>query len=421
MRKILLSIIEWWLSLLARSKIKKVNPKIIAITGSFGKTSTKEAIYFVLSKKFGSDCGKNWGNMNSVIGLSLAILGLRNYSFGPGFSLDLFRALWGYFFYRLPKILVLELGIDKPGEMDKLLKIIKPGIGVLTGISETHLEELKDIEGVKREKSLMVSAIKAGGFFVVNGDDQNCLDIQPNKDVETVKYGQNFDVSYSDLKVSISGNSFNIKANKEIRPVKSKLVGEHSVNILLSATAVCLKIGLKLPEIVESLEQIQPQKGRMNLIKLKNQMILVDDSYNSNPKSAVEALKTISAIDWDGRRVAILGNMNELGEYTKEGHLKVGEEAGKTVDLLLVVGPNVGNFLKGAKKSGMSEDNIFCYPNPEKLIVDLDEKLKPKDLILVKASQNKMRFEKVAEHLIGDMEVSRNILVRQEKKWQKIV
>ena len=193
------------------------------------------------------------------------------------------------------------------------------------------------------------------------------------------------------------------------------------MNILLSATAVCLKIGLKLPEIVESLEQIQPQKGRMNLIKLKNQMILVDDSYNSNPKSAVEALKTISAIDWDGRRVAILGNMNELGEYTKEGHLKVGEEAGKTVDLLLVVGPNVGNFLKGAKKSGMSEDNIFCYPNPEKLIADLDEKLKPKDLILVKASQNKMRFERVAEHLIGDMEVSRNILVRQEKKWQKIV
>ena len=148
---------EWWLSLLARSKIKKANPKIIAITGSFGKTSTKEAIYFVLSKKFGSDCGKNWGNMNSVVGLPLAILGLRNYSFGPGFSLDLFRALWGYFFYRLPKILVLELGIDKPGEMDKLLKIIQPDIGVLTGISETHLEELKDIEGVKREKSLMVS------------------------------------------------------------------------------------------------------------------------------------------------------------------------------------------------------------------------------------------------------------------------
>ena len=405
---------------MASSKIKKAKPKIIAISGSFGKTSTKEAIYFVLSKKFGSDCGKNWGNMNSVIGLPLSILGLRNYSFGLGFLLDLFRAFWGYIFYRLPKILVLELGIDKPGEMEKLLKIIKPDVGVLTGVSETHLEELKDIVGVKREKSLMVSAIKAGGFFIVNGNDQNCLDIQPGKGVETVKYGQNFDVSYSDLEISISGNNFNIKANKEIRPVKSKLIGEHSVNILLSATAVCLKIGLKLPEIVESLEQIRPQKGRMNLIKLKNQMILVDDSYNSNPKSAVEAVKTISAICWDGRKVAILGNMNELGEYTKDGHLAVGEEAGKTVNLLLVVGPNVGNFLKGAKKSGMDETNIFCYPSPEKLISDLDNKLKPNDLILIKASQNKMRFEKVAEHLIADPEVSKNVLVRQEKKWQKI-
>jgi UDP-N-acetylmuramoyl-tripeptide--D-alanyl-D-alanine ligase len=176
-----------------------------------------------------------------------------------------------------------------------------------------------------------------------------------------------------------------------------------------------------LPEIVESLEQIRPQKGRMNLIKLKNQMILIDDSYNSNPKSAVEALKTISAIRWDGRRVAILGNMNELGEYTKEGHLAVGEEAGKTVDLLLVVGPKVGNFLKGAKKSGMNETSIFCYPNPEKLISDLNDKLKPKDLILVKASQNMMRFEKVSEYLIDDPEVSKNVLVRQEKKWQKII
>jgi UDP-N-acetylmuramoyl-tripeptide--D-alanyl-D-alanine ligase len=421
MKKTSLNIIEWWLSILASSKIKKANPKIITVTGSYGKTSTKEAIYFILSKKFGSDCGKNWGNMNSVIGLPLAVLGLKRYSFGMPFFLDLFRAFWGYLFYHLPKVLVLELGIDKPGEMEKLLKIVNPDIGVLTGIAETHLEELKNIEGVRSEKSMMISAIKTGGFFIVNGDDPNCSDIKPPKGVETIKYGRNSDVSYSDLVINVFGNHFNLKADKEIKPVQSKLIGQHSVNILLSATAVALKIGLRLPEIAESLKQIRPQKGRMNPIKLKNQMVLIDDSYNSNPKSAIEALKTLLAIKWDGRKVAILGNMNELGEYTKQGHLIVGEEAGKIVNLFLVAGPNVGIFSKGAKKYGMDENNIFCYPDPEKLILDLKNRLKPKDLILVKASQSKMRFERVVKFLIDDEEISKNILVRQEKKWQKIV
>jgi len=161
MKKNLLKIVQWFLKILAGLKIRRVKPKIIAISGSFGKTSTKEAIYYLLSKKFGSDVGKNWGNMNSVIGLPLAILGLKKYSFGVEFFWDIIKAKWGFFFHHLAKILVLELGIDKPGEMKQLLEIVTPNIAVLTGISETHLLELKNISGVKREKLLLLNALKA--------------------------------------------------------------------------------------------------------------------------------------------------------------------------------------------------------------------------------------------------------------------
>lgn len=421
MKRFLFNIVEAWLSSLAKKKISKGNPKIIAITGSYGKTSTKEAIYFILSKKFGLDCGKNWGNMNSTIGLPLSILGLKNYSFGIFFVFDLIRAFWGYFFYELPKILVLELGIDKPGEMNKLVDIVKPDIGVLTGISETHLEELKNIDGVRKEKALMISAIKTGGCFVVNGDDDNCQKVVAPEGVKTVKYGKNFDVTYSRLITTPVGNSFDIVVKDKSVALKSKLVGRHSVNILLAATAVSLQVGLDLSEIAKRLEQINPQKGRMNPIKLKNQMVLIDDTYNSNPKSAIEALNTLQEISWKGRKVAILGNMNELGDFTRDGHHKVGKKAGEFVDILIVVGPNSANFINGAVDSGMNKNSIFSYINREKLILDINNRIKAGDLILLKASQNKMRFEKIAEYLIDDKSVSKNILVRQEKKWKNLL
>lgn len=421
MKNLVLKLTQRWLSFLARRKIFSSKPKIITITGSFGKTSTKEAIYLLLAKKFGSDVGKNWGNMNSVIGLPLAILGLRKYSFGPIFIFDLLKAFWGFFFFPLPKILVFELGIDRPGEMDDLLKIVTPDIGVLTGVSETHLEELGDIKKVLEEKMKMVKAIKNGGTLIINANDENLKDVELPSKLKIVKYGKDSNVSYSDLEINIFGSSFNLKIDREIKPVESKLLGEHSVGILLAAAAVASEFGIKPQEIVKVLEQIKPQKGRMNPIKIKNQMIVIDDSYNSNPRSAIESLKTIAKIKWSERKVAILGNMNELGAYTKKGHQLVGEEAGRSVDLLLIVGPNVGNFKSGAEKAGMSKEKIFSYANTEKLILDLEKKLLPKDLILVKASQNKMRFERVVEALVDDREASKNLLVRQEKKWQKIV
>jgi len=419
MRKNLLKIIQWGLRVLARSKIRRSKPKIVAISGSYGKTSTKEAIFYVLSKKFGSDVGKNWGNMNSALGLPLAILGLRSYSFGAGLLWDILRAKWGYFFYNLPKILVLELGIDKPGEMAELLSVVKPDIAVITGISETHLLELKSLSGVKKEKKMLIESLKKGGVAVLNADDENSADIPLPTGAKKVTFGEKGEVSYRDLEISISGSRFQLEISGKFLAVKSKLIGQHSIKILLAAASVAREFSIDPDEIVQALEEIRPQPGRMNPVKAKNEILVIDDSYNSNPYSAIEALETLSAIKWNGRKVAILGNMNELGSYTQEGHLQVGEVAGKVVDFLVAVGDNAEYLARGAGKLGLSKDKVITFKTTDEVIAQLDKLLSAGDLVLVKASQNKMRFENIVKYLLDNSALAEKLLVRQDKKWEK--
>ena len=419
MRKNLLKIIQWGLRVLARSKIRRSKPKIVAISGSYGKTSTKEAIFYVLSKKFGSDVGKNWGNMNSVLGLPLAILGLRSYSFGAGLLWDILRAKWGYFFYNLPKILVLELGIDKPGEMAELLSVVKPDIAVITGISETHLLELKSLSGVKKEKKMLIESLKKGGVAVLNADDENSADIPLPTGAKKVTFGKKGEVSYRDLEISISGSRFQLEISGKFLAVKSKLIGQHSIKIFLAAASVAREFSIDPDEIVQALEEIRPQPGRMNPVKAKNEILVIDDSYNSNPYSAIEALETLSAIKWNGRKVAILGNMNELGGYTQEGHLQVGEVAGKVVDFLVAVGDNAEYLARGAGKLGLSKDKVINFKTTDEVIAQLDKLLSAGDLVLVKASQNKMRFENIVKYLLDNSALAEKLLVRQDKKWEK--
>ncbi|PJC65936.1 UDP-N-acetylmuramoyl-tripeptide--D-alanyl-D-alanine ligase, partial [Candidatus Berkelbacteria bacterium CG_4_9_14_0_2_um_filter_42_30] len=172
-------------------------------------------------------------------------------------------------------------------------------------------------------------------------------------------------------------------------------------------------------EIVQALEEIRPQPGRMNPVKAKNEILVIDDSYNSNPYSAIEALETLSAIKWNGRKVAILGNMNELGSYTQEGHLQVGEVAGKVVDFLVAVGDNAEYLARGAGKLGLSKDKVITFKTTDEVIAQLDKLLSAGDLVLVKASQNKMRFENIVKYLLDNSALAEKLLVRQDKKWEK--
>lgn len=420
MKKKILTTIEHFLQYLARVKIRRAKPKIIVITGSYGKTTTKEAVYFLLRKKFGSDIGKNWGNMNSTLGLPLAILGLKQYSFGLGFLLDLLIAKWNFLFYRLPKILVLELGIDKPGEMSELLSMFSPDISILTGISETHLEGFESVDTIKKEKGLIFQSLKTEGVAIVNDSDKNSLDIEIPTSVKKVYFGRKNTslASASNFQITVDGTKFELKLGDKKLDIDSEIIGEHSINCLLIAATIGDIFNINSKEIKESLEEIASENGRMKILKTKNQITIIDDSYNSNPRSADEALNTLKQINFSGRKVAILGNMNELGNYEIQGHTRVGQTAGKIVDLLIVVGKNAPYYADGAKKSGLNDDKILIFKTTNELIDNIDKILSAGDIVLIKGSQNNVRFEKVVSYLLNDENLAKKSLVRQENKWK---
>lgn len=419
MKEGILNLIQRYLQFLSRWKIRWAKPKIIAISGSYGKTSAKEAVFQVLEAKFGTDVGKNWGNMNSVLGLPLAILGLRKYSFGFGLLGNIILAKWNFLFYRLPKILVMELGIDKPGEMSQLLSVITPDIAIITGISETHLEGLKNIEGVKKEKNLLFEALGKGGVAIINANDENSKNLNTADKTNKLTFGSSgADISASNIVITTDGTNFELNILDKRVIIRSKLIGEHSIQSLLIAAAVANQFGIDIEETGSSLEKIKPQYGRMNIIKIKNQITLIDDSYNSNPKSAEEALITLATIKSAARKIAIMGNMNELGNYTKDAHIRVGIAAGKIANLFIAVGDNTKYLAEGAKKSGLSEDKILTFPSTEELIEKINDIIKPGDLILIKGSQNRVRLERLVKFLLKNDKLATEILVRQEKKWQ---
>ncbi|MEI8060684.1 MAG: Mur ligase family protein [Candidatus Berkelbacteria bacterium] len=419
MKNILLKLIESYLQFLARTKVRWAKPKIVAITGSYGKTSAKEAVYFVLSKKFGSDVGKNWGNMNSVLGLPLAVLGLKKYSFGIGLVGNIIQAKWNFLFYKLPKILVLEMGIDKPGEMSQLLSVAIPDIAIVTGISETHLEGLKNLQGVKKEKSLLVESLSKKGIAITNANDENSVDLKVPAEAKKITFGSaDGDISASNTEVTTSGTKFDLKIFDKKISINSKLIGQHSIQSLLIAAATANQFDIDPEEIKQSLEQIVPENGRMNIIEIENQITIIDDSYNSNPKSAEESLSALLSIKHDGRKIAILGNMNELGGYTKDAHIRVGKAAVKVVDILIAVGDNAKYLVDGAKDAGLAAEKNISFATTEALIAKIDGIIRPSDLILVKGSQNRVRLERLVKYLLKDDELAAKNLVRQEKKWQ---
>jgi len=418
MKNITLNLIQRFLQFLVRRKIKQSKPKIIVVSGSYGKTSTKEAIYFVLSKN-GLDVGKNWGNMNSVLGLPMAILGLKKYSFGIGLIGNIIHAKWNFLFYRLPEILVLEFGVDKPGEMSQLVSVAKPSIAVITGISETHLEGLSDLATVKKEKNLLFKSLSKDDIAVKNASDENSGDLSINDGVKEITFGgSNSAVFASNIKIETTGTKFIMNYFSEKISVNSKLIGQHIINSLLIAAIVAGEFDISLGKIKETLEEIKPENGRMNPLKLRNGLVVIDDTYNSNPKSAEEALETLSKIEYSSRKVAILGNMNELGDYAETGHRRVGKVAGMCCDFLIAVGDNAKYFIAGAKESGMMADNIRQFASTEELIKEINNIIKPDDMVLVKGSQNRVRLERLVKYLLNNEKLASEVLVRQDKKWE---
>lgn len=428
MKKFIQLKLKW----LAKLVLAKYRPRVVGITGSVGKTSAKEAVYAVLAKKFRAR--RNTKNYNNEIGVPLTIIGAES----PGRSLIgwirvFWQALWLIVFNdkEYPEILVLEMGVDRPGDMAYLNSIVKCRVGIVTMIGPSHLEYFKTIENIQKEKSGLVGNLNTDGWAILNYDNEKTRQIETVSRAKVITYGfaENAAVtagqvvfSFEDRKRKgeLTGISFKLGYKGAFVPVLlPKVAGRTAVYAALAGAAAGISFGMNLLEIAENLRDYAPPPGRMNLIAGIKRTLIIDDTYNSSPQSAMAALDVVKVapIAAGSKKYAVLGDMLELGSFSEEGHRQVGAYAATSgIDRLIVVGERSRDIARGAAAAGLSENNIFYFPDNASAGLFVQERLKENDLIFVKGSQG-TRMEKIVKELMADPQSASRLLVRQDGGW----
>lgn len=363
---------------LAAYYLEQLQIPVVGITGSVGKTSTKEMIAAVLEQKF--QVLKTLGNFNNELGLPLTVFRLREED----------------------EIAVLEMGISDFGEMHRLASIAQPNTCVITNIGTCHLENLGDRDGVLKAKTEVFDHLKPDATVILNGDDDKLITVKEVQGRRPIYFGLNEEFPlYADEIESkgLKGIACRIHTPKGTFSVVVPIPGHHMVYNALAGTAVGLAYGMELSEIQKGIESLQSLSGRFHIIE-NEKYTIVDDCYNANPMSMKASLSILK--DAMGRKVAILGDMGELGENEKELHREVGTFAGNCgIDLLICVGTLAKEIAEAAKESSIQAEKqleAVSFDTLEELLMHLGEQVKQGDTILVKASHF-MNFGKIVEAL----------------------
>ena len=359
---------------IAEFYLKQLSIPVVGITGSVGKTSTKEMIAAVLEEKY--NVLKTKGNFNNELGVPLTVFGLR-----PDHE-----------------IAVLEMGISDFGEMHRLAKIARPDTCVITNIGLCHLEFLKSRDGILKAKTEIFDFLESDGHVILNGDDDKLITVRDVKGIKPLFFGvdNHQGVWANEIESKgLKGISCRIHAGEESFKVLIPIPGRHMVYNALAGTAVGLTYGMNMEEIKKGIESLQSLSGRFHIIETGNRTI-VDDCYNANPVSMKASLDVLQ--DALGRRVAILGDMGELGKEEVEMHREVGVyAAARDIDKIICVGELAGDMAEAARLAAPTKD-IVHFAEKESLLEALPEMIWDGDTILVKASHF-MEFEKVVEML----------------------
>jgi len=407
----------------------KYKPKIIAITGSVGKTSTKDAVYAVLSKI--SHVRKSEKSFNSEIGLPLTILGCPNGWNNPFIWLtNVLKGMWLFVgSHKYPKWLVLEVGIGKPNDMKRTASWLKTDAVIITTIGETppHIEFFNSHKHLVEEKSQLIKTLKQDGLLVLNADDKIVLEMKTKSKQRTITYGftEGVDVLgsgdtifYSD-KNEPEGIIFRADEEGNSLPVViDGVFGRNHVYASLAALALSSGLKLNMLAVVDSLKDYDVPPGRMRLLKGIENCLIIDDTYNSSPLACESALKTLHEIKSIGRKIAILGDMLELGRHTVEAHKNIGKIAKENADVLFIVGPRAKAIKEGALEAGMNKEKIFEFLNSFEAGNFIKTFVQKNDVVLIKGSQG-MRMERVVETILLDQENKNKLLVRQDEEWKK--
>jgi len=426
-KKIIILIITWQ----AKTILAKYHPKIIAITGSVGKTSTKDAIFTVLSKF--KVVRKSEKSFNSEIGLPLTILGSPNGWNDPfiwlenilhGFYLILFKRPY-------PEYLVLEIGVGKPGDIKKnVIPWLKPDVVVVTRFPDkpVHVEFFGTVDKIIEEKSALAFALKKDGILILNHDDEKVYSLHSKSNARAISFGMSENSTYhatyptylykkqGDMDVP-DGISFKLEYEGNTFPVMlPNVLGMHNIGQALAAVACACELGCDLLDSIKAVSGYITPPGRLSLIEGINNSIIIDDTYNSSPvamESAIEVLKDIKG----KRKIAVLGDMLELGKFTEEEHRLVGEKIVGVADVLVVVGPRAKFIAEEAIKKGFPQKEVYSFDSSKTTATFLEGIIKKGDIVLIKGSQG-VRLERAVEVIMAHKELKKALLCRQDKEWR---
>ncbi len=429
MKNILKKTVSLILIFIARQALARHKPKVVAITGNVGKTGAKDAIAAVLTRKY--TVRKSDKSFNSDIGVPLAILGLPNAWANPfGWFSNFFRGVQEVFSKDFPQVLVLEVGADRPRDIADIMKWLKPDIGVVTvmGKIPVHIEFFGSLEEVAKEKAEVVLATKESGNVILNFDDKivSAMAVKSRAQVLTFGFnegafvrGENSHIYYEGegIERRPAGTSFKIIYDGNVLPVHLPgIAGKNASYSALAAFACGISFEINPISILEALGEVNFQPGRMRIIEGNKKTTIIDDTYNSSPVAVEHALEILSEIETDGRKIAVIGDMMELGNYTPEAHRSLGTMASKIVDILVCVGVRAKFIADGALSSGMTKKKIMLFDDSLSAGKALDLIIKKGDTILVKGSQY-MRMERTVLEIMAEPARASELLVRQEEEW----
>ncbi|NNM83979.1 UDP-N-acetylmuramoyl-tripeptide--D-alanyl-D-alanine ligase [Candidatus Parcubacteria bacterium] len=423
MRTLAKNLVSGLLALLARAVIWRYHPKIVMVTGSVGKTSTKDAVAAVLSTRF--FVRKSEKSFNSEFGVPFTILGVRNPWGDPLAWISVVKSALALLILpnHYPNMLVLEVGADRSGDLARILRTATPDAVVVTRLPEipVHVEAYASPEAVREEEFSPAYALPAGAPLIIPADDSYALDSSVRTSARIISYGM-----ASDATVRMSGGGFHEEEGRVVGMHMDVAIGDKErvgiivkgsvglPQLLPAAAALSVAVAFNVPpsEAFSALESYEPPPGRGRLLSGKRGSIIIDDSYNASPAAVEEALATLKAFPHAKRRIAVLGDMLELGRYSAMEHERIGVLAGNSADVIAVVGIRARAF---ATSSG--ETDFMFFDNAAAAGVALVPFVCEGDVVLVKGSQS-IRMERIVEALLAHpADVSR--LVRQEPQWKR--
>ena len=363
---------------MARDWRRKYGTPVVALTGSNGKTTTKEMIAACLGTTF--PILKTEGNLNNLIGVPLTLLTLTEKE----------------------RVVILEMGMNVPGEIRRLAEMAEPDVGLITNIQKVHLEGMGSLERLKEEKGELFRKMRRDGTILVNQDDPRVIDLARDYPGQKITFGIEHPAEVMAKEIRLrgaEGTSFTLILEEEAMEIRLRLLGRQFVPNALCAMAIACLFGVEVKQAKEAIESLQPFPMRMEVVSLKGGKTLINDAYNANPYSMELALETLAEVKGKGRAIAVLGDMLELGSFTREAHEQLGEKVSElSIDFLLALGEEAPIVVESAIRHGFPMERAKVMESYSEAVFQLRQMIQSGDWILVKGSR-RMGMERIVEGL----------------------